>query len=64
MKKQFLILLVTVLAITRNSYGQPNMNPDSLTIKAMDKVSFLTGDWTGGYFGLTVPHFSVEMVPL
>ncbi len=47
MKKQFTLLVATFFVITMNSYGQPNMHPDSLTMKAMDKLSFLSGDWTG-----------------
>ena len=47
MKKQILTIVATVLVITMNSYGQPNMKPDSLTINAMDKLSFLAGDLTG-----------------
>jgi len=61
MKKQIFILVAAVLLITMNSYGQPNMKPDSLTINAMDKLSFLTGDWTGeGWIqmGREKHHFS------
>jgi hypothetical protein len=61
MKKQFLLLVATVLVITLNSFSQSNMNPDSLTINAMDKLSFLTGDWTGeGWIqmGREKHHFS------
>ena len=47
MKKQILTLVATVLLITMSSFGQQNMKPDSLTLNAMDKLSFLVGDWTG-----------------
>lgn len=61
MNKQFLMLVATVLLITMNSYGQPAMKPDSLTISSMEKLSFLTGDWTGeGWIqmGRNKHHFS------
>ena len=61
MKKQFLTFVATVLLITMNSYGQPAMKPGSLTVSSMEKLSFLTGDWTGvGWIqmGRNKHHFS------
>jgi hypothetical protein len=46
MKKKIFTLLSVVLTVMIG-YSQPSMKPDSLTQKAMEKISFLAGKWSG-----------------
>lgn len=61
MIKQISSLLLILLLSTINSFSQPGMTPDSSTISAMNRVSFLEGNWVGkGWIqkGMEKHHFS------
>lgn len=45
--RKYLITLVAIVLTVLNGFGQLNIKPDSLTLKAMSKISFLAGKWAG-----------------
>ncbi len=45
--KKFLFLIAVLVCTNNNTFGQQGSSPDSLVVRAMQKLSWLKGNWTG-----------------